>query len=115
MPTYVYKNLDTGEKFELVQNMTEPALKHHPETGAPVRRVIQPVGIAFKGSGFYVTDSRTESKKVKEVKKKDTSKESSSSKESTENKLTTSVENKSSTKSNSESKPKEKASQKSSE
>jgi len=30
----------------------------HPATGDPVKRVIQPVGIAFKGSGFYVTDSR---------------------------------------------------------
>lgn len=58
MPVYVYRNLTTGETFELEQRITEPALSAHPETGDPVKRLIQPVGIAFKGSGFYVTDSR---------------------------------------------------------
>ncbi|MEJ2287282.1 MAG: FmdB family transcriptional regulator [Deinococcales bacterium] len=58
MPTYVYKNLSTGDTFEVHQRITEPALTEHPETGDPVKRVIQPVGIAFKGSGFYVNDSR---------------------------------------------------------
>lgn len=58
MPVYVYRNLKTGETFEIEQRMTDPALTEHPETGDPVKRLIQPVGIAFKGSGFYVTDSR---------------------------------------------------------
>jgi len=58
MPVYVYRNLTTGETFELQQRITEDALTHDPKTGDPVRRVIQPVGIAFKGSGFYVNDSR---------------------------------------------------------
>ena len=58
MPTYVYKNLATGDTFEIHQRITEPALTEHPETGDPVKRVVQPVGIAFKGSGFYVNDSR---------------------------------------------------------
>lgn len=58
MPVYVYKNLETGDTFELEQRITEPALTTHPQTGHPVRRLIQPVGITFKGSGFYVTDSR---------------------------------------------------------
>lgn len=58
MPVYVYKNLSTGETFEIEQRITEPALTEHPESGDPVKRLIQPVGIAFKGSGFYVTDSR---------------------------------------------------------
>ncbi len=58
MPTYVYKNLTTGDTFEVRQPITEPALTEHPETGDPVKRVVQPVGIAFKGSGFYVNDSR---------------------------------------------------------
>ncbi len=61
MPVYVYRNLKTGETFELEQRITEPALTEHPESGDPVKRLIQPVGIAFKGSGFYVTDSRKES------------------------------------------------------
>lgn len=61
MPVYVYRNLKTGETFELEQRITESALTEHPETGEPVKRLIQPVGIAFKGSGFYVTDSRKDS------------------------------------------------------
>ncbi len=61
MPVYVYRNLNTGETFEISQKMTEPALTEHPETGDPVKRLIQPVGIAFKGSGFYATDSRKSS------------------------------------------------------
>lgn len=59
MPVYVYKNLQTGELFELQQRISESALTAHPETGAPIKRVVQPVGIAFKGSGFYATDSRS--------------------------------------------------------
>lgn len=58
MPVYVYRNLKTGKTFELEQRITEPALTAHPETGDPVKRLVQPVGIAFKGSGFYATDSR---------------------------------------------------------
>jgi putative FmdB family regulatory protein len=61
VPVYVYKNLKTGETFELSQRITESALSTHPETGDPVKRLIQPVGIAFKGSGFYVNDSRNSS------------------------------------------------------
>ncbi len=61
MPVYVYKNLKTGEKFEVTQSIRDDAYKVHPETGEPVKRIIQPVGIAFKGSGFYVNDSRSSS------------------------------------------------------
>lgn len=59
MPIYLYRNLTTNETFELEQRITEPALTEHPATGDPVKRLIQPVGIAFKGSGFYVNDSRS--------------------------------------------------------
>ena len=62
MPIYVYKNINTGETFELEQRITEAALSVHPETGDPVKRLVQPVGIAFKGSGFYVNDSKGSSK-----------------------------------------------------
>lgn len=61
MPVYVYRNLETGETFEIQQRITDDALTVDPRTGDPVRRVIQPVGIAFKGSGFYVNDSRSSS------------------------------------------------------
>jgi len=63
MPVYVYRNLVTNETFEHQQRITEDALTVDPRTGDPVRRVIQPVGIAFKGSGFYVNDSRSSSAK----------------------------------------------------
>ncbi len=62
MPVYLYRNLTTNETFELEQRITAPALSRHPETGDPVKRLIQPVGIAFKGSGFYINDSRVSSK-----------------------------------------------------
>lgn len=58
MPTYLYRNLETGDTFEYEQRISDDALTTHPVTGAPVKRLVQPVGIAFKGSGFYVNDSR---------------------------------------------------------
>ena len=72
MPIYVYRNLTTGETFEVEQRMIEPALTEHPETGDPVKRLIQPVGIAFKGSGFYVTDSRSSNGAAKPAAKSET-------------------------------------------
>lgn len=61
MPVYVYRNLVTNETFEHQQSITEDPLTVDPRTGDPVKRVVQPVGIAFKGSGFYVNDSRKSS------------------------------------------------------
>lgn len=58
MPTYLYKSLENGEIYEIKQSMTEAPLSTHPETGAPIKRILARPGIAFKGSGFYVTDSR---------------------------------------------------------
>ena len=62
MPTYVYKILKTGKKFEVEQRITEAAWTKHPQTGAAVERVIQAAGIVFKGGGFYKTDSRPSEK-----------------------------------------------------
>ena len=62
MPTYVYRFVDTGETIEVQQSFTEPALTEaaHPSTGElkPVKKVFTPVGVTFKGGGFYKTDSR---------------------------------------------------------
>jgi len=62
MPTYVYKFVDTGETIEVQQAFTDDALTEavHPTTGATmaVKKVFQPVGVTFKGGGFYKTDSR---------------------------------------------------------
>ena len=67
MPTYVYKFVDTGETIEVQQSFDEATLTEttHPVTGArmAVKKVFQPVGVTFKGSGFYKTDSRGSSGK----------------------------------------------------
>ncbi|MFZ9675905.1 MAG: FmdB family zinc ribbon protein [Ilumatobacteraceae bacterium] len=62
MPTYVYKFTDTGETIEVHQAFTDDALTEYPHpsdgTMRPVKKVFQPVGVTFKGGGFYKTDSR---------------------------------------------------------
>ena len=57
MPVYGYR-CTRGHHFEVQQRITEPPLTQCPECGAPVTRVFYPVGIIFKGGGFYKTDSR---------------------------------------------------------
>jgi len=78
MPIYVYKGLESGEYFEVEQSIHDDPLTHHPETGEPVKRVIQPVGVIFKGSGWYVKDSRSNSSTNKNAKKKDSGSQTSS-------------------------------------
>ena len=55
MPIYEYK-CENGHVFDVMQKMSEDPLSECVECGAPVRKVLQPVGISFKGSGFYSTD-----------------------------------------------------------
>src|SRR4030081_3642031 len=57
MPVYGYR-CSRDHHFEIQQRITEPPLTQCPECGAPVTRVFYPVGIIFKGGGFYKTDSR---------------------------------------------------------
>jgi putative FmdB family regulatory protein len=57
MPVYGYR-CTNGHHFEVQQRITDPPLTQCPECGAPVTRVFYPVGIIFKGGGFYKTDSR---------------------------------------------------------
>jgi putative FmdB family regulatory protein len=57
MPVYGYR-CSRGHHFEVQQRITEAPLTQCPECGAPVTRVFYPVGIIFKGGGFYKTDSR---------------------------------------------------------
>lgn len=60
MPTYQYActNPEGKHEFELVQSFTDAAVTECPQCGAPVRKVYGSVGVVFKGSGFYRTDSR---------------------------------------------------------
>ena len=61
MPTYTYQCDSCGHGFEAVQRFADDPLRECPQCGASIRRVIQPVGVVFKGSGWYITDSRPKS------------------------------------------------------
>ena len=61
MPTYQYTCTDCGEPVEAVQKFTDDPLTVCAVCGGRLRKVFSPVGIVFKGSGFYRTDSRNSS------------------------------------------------------
>lgn len=69
MPTYVYKFVKTGETIEVQQAFNDEPLTHakHPETGRKmaVKKVFTPVGVTFRGDGFYKTDSRANGSRSK--------------------------------------------------
>ena len=58
MPTYEYACKSCGEHVEVVQSFKDGPLTECPACGGPLRKVFGNIGIAFKGSGFYKTDSR---------------------------------------------------------
>ena len=58
MPTYEYRCKDCDHQFDAVQSFTDDALTECPACGGVLRKVFGSVGITFKGSGFYKTDSR---------------------------------------------------------
>ena len=61
MPTYEYECQECGLRFERRQSFSDEPIKICPDCNGPVVRLIQPAGIIFKGSGFYVTDNRSKS------------------------------------------------------
>jgi len=58
MPTYEYACTKCGHQFEALQSFTDEALTECPECKGFVQKVYSNVGVVFKGSGFYKTDSR---------------------------------------------------------
>ena len=58
MPTYEYRCVDCGERFEVVQSFTDPPLELCTVCGGKLRKVFHPVGIQFKGGGFYRSEAR---------------------------------------------------------
>jgi putative FmdB family regulatory protein len=58
VPTYEYRCDQCGKNFDVVQSFHDDPLTNCPTCGAPVKKVFGNVGIVFKGSGFYKTDSR---------------------------------------------------------
>jgi putative FmdB family regulatory protein len=77
MPIYEYRRED-GTTFEVRQKFTDDPLTTDPVTGQPVKRIVQAAGIVFKGSGFYVNDSKDASRKSINTTAKSTSGETSS-------------------------------------
>ena len=58
MPTYQYRCLDCSTQHEVVQKFTDDPLSECPDCDGVLRKVFSAVGVVFKGSGFYATDSR---------------------------------------------------------
>ena len=58
MPTYEYVCQSCGHRFDVWQKISDEPIQSCPVCGSAVRRVIFPVGLMFKGSGFYSTDNR---------------------------------------------------------
>lgn len=79
MPTYEYACVECGNHIEVVQSMSDPPLAVCAACGGRLRKVFSPIGIVFKGSGFYRTDSRGKSSSST----RETSSDSSSAKSKT--------------------------------
>lgn len=79
MPIYLYECEDCGERFEAKQSFSDAPLAVCPTCEGAIHRVIQPVGVVFKGSGFYVTDSRGKQNLATPGARKDDSKPSEGS------------------------------------
>jgi putative FmdB family regulatory protein len=62
MPTYEYACTSCGHEFEAFQSFNEDALTECPQCKGTIQKVYSNVGVVFKGSGFYKTDSRSPSK-----------------------------------------------------
>lgn len=64
MPTYQYRCQDCSSELEVVQKFTDEPLTRCPTCDGALRKVYSAVGVVFKGSGFYATDSRAAKKKT---------------------------------------------------
>ena len=89
MPTYEYACKSCGEHLEVVQSFKDEPLAECPNCGGNLRKVFGSIGIAFKGSGFYKTDSRSGSKSGKHKEPVKSSADSSSSDKSSSDKSST--------------------------
>jgi putative FmdB family regulatory protein len=65
LPTYSYACTECDDRFDVVQAFTDDALTTCEKCSGRLRKLFNSVGVVFKGSGFYRTDSREESKKSK--------------------------------------------------
>ena len=98
MPTYEYRCKACGNELEVVQSFTDDALTTCPACGAEqLRKVFGAVGISFKGSGFYKTDSRGSSSSTTVSTSKDTTTSESSGSSSSDGSTSTSTSSSTST------------------
>ncbi|WP_082949785.1 FmdB family zinc ribbon protein [Mycobacterium sp. ACS4331] len=81
MPTYSYACTDCGDRFDAVQAFTDDALTTCTKCEGRLRKLFNSVGVVFKGSGFYRTDSRDSSKNTGSTSSSSSEKSSSSSSE----------------------------------
>ena len=79
MPTYQYTCTECGEPLEAVQKFSDAPLAVCPACGGRLRKVFSAVGIVFKGSGFYRTDSRNGSRAAESAASSSTTSDSGSS------------------------------------
>ena len=82
MPTYEYRCKDCAHQFDVQQAFTDDALTECPNCGGALKKVFGNVGITFKGSGFYKTDSRGSSSATTPPASSDSSKSDSSKSDS---------------------------------
>ncbi len=86
MPTYVYRCAKCGEDLEVYQTFSEEPLKRHAADGGKLTKVLSPVGIVLKGSGFYKNDSGSGSRNKKRDESSSNGDSSSSDSKSSESK-----------------------------
>jgi putative FmdB family regulatory protein len=100
VPTYSYECTECADRFDVVQAFTDDALTTCDKCSGRLRKLFSSVGVVFKGSGFYRTDSRESGKKTKSSTNGSSTSESGTSSGSSESKTPSSAE-----KSNSSSTP----------
>ena len=116
MPTYDYKCLECEVQFEKFQGITAPLLEECPDCGGKVKRLIGAgAGLIFKGSGFYITDYRSEGYKESAKKEESASSDKSDSASDKSDKSEKSEKKEKKTDTSSESKTKSSDSDKNSE
>jgi len=86
VPTYQYACTACGHRFDAVQSFSDSALSECPECGGKLRKLFGSVGVVFKGSGFYRTDSRNGSTASSPAASSSDSKSESKSETKTESK-----------------------------
>jgi len=105
MPIYGYRCRSCGNELEVLQKMSDPPLKTCPKCSGELTKILYPVGVIYKGSGYYSTDyksGKAASKAASNGAKSDSSDGSGESKPATESKSESKSESKTSDSSSSE-------------